>query len=113
MAPRAAIRPVAMARAIVSDTGRPSGIADTASTTANRNISCGRWPTATPRRPIRAAAATTATAIERVNRSMRATSGGFPAGRVATSIASSPTLVRSPVATTTADARPRVTIEPA
>ena len=67
----------------------------------------------TPSVPIPMAMLTTARAITRTNRSMRATSGGCAAGREEISSANFPTAVAIPVAVITAVPLPEVTIEPA
>jgi hypothetical protein len=76
--PRRAMRVVAIARATVIATGRPSGIAETASAITNRNTSLtgitaqqDRHPTDHDRRHQRPMATTF------VNRSIRSSSGGF------------------------------------
>ena len=114
MAPRAAILRAAIASAMVMATGNPSGMADTASATPSMNIvpilaSCTRTATA----PMKAAADSTATAITRLKRSIRSTSGGFPAPAAAIEMASRPTVVRVPVATTTPCPRPCAMVVPA
>jgi hypothetical protein len=71
--------------------------------------SCRSTPTA----PMTTAADSTATAITRLNRSIRSTSGGLPASAAVIEMASRPTAVRAPVATTTPWPRPRATVVPA
>lgn len=112
IAPRAAIRCMPTASAIVIATGRPSGTIDTIwliatiSTSAIGNSRHMPSNTTTTKRPIAAPTS------QRPNCSMRTSSGVGGSTAAAVSSAIWPTSVCTPVATTTARARPALTKVP-
>ena len=110
---RFAMREAATESTTVSATGRPSGMAETASATTKKKTSTRGMPRANAIAPRSAPAPTTAIEIFRANSSIRRTSGGFALSTEAIEVAIPPTCVRPAVATTTPLARPNAIVLPA
>ena len=110
---RRAMRLVAMVRATVMATGRPSGMAATARATATRNTVTKAWPCRSwiaARAPIRTRVAIPMIRLKRSSWRIR---GGGSSGLSTSACAMRPISVRAAVATTTPSARPCRTVVPA
>ena len=103
---RRAIRRTATARATVSATGSPSGIAETASATATRSTSCQGVPRKVSITAIRTATAPTVIPITAVKRRIRLSRGGSVCEGVSSWPASEPNTLCAPTAVTAPRARP-------
>jgi hypothetical protein len=109
---RRAMRCTPSASVMVNTTGRPSGMAATASATATRNMSSTPSPSATPLPNATTEATPMAAPTTRAKRPIRCCNGVSvsPSARINPAIA--PSSVASAVATTTPRPRPLVTTDP-
>ena len=113
IAPRCAMRRTPTANVIVSTTGNPSGMADTATATAVKKISAGDMPRTSPMTSTSVASATIVSPTRRLN-TAKAISMGVavrPTARIASAMR--PNSVAAAVRTTTPRPRPCTTVVPA